>query len=523
MKAESQEINSDIINLKAKCLASLLHFIKIYFKVMTGREFAISHPTCRESHFITICRKLVDVFEGRTKRLIINVPPRYGKTTLLIHFVAWALARYQDCNFLYVSYSKDLATKQTQNVRDILNLPAYRNLFGVQLNQDSLAKDDFKTSKGGNIVACGAGGTITGYGAGIKGVNRFGGSVIIDDIHKPDEALSDTIRGGVIEWYHNTMKTRLNDGENTPIIFIGQRVHEDDLAARLIDTKQWETVVLPALDMHENALYPEMHTREQLLQMKADNPYVFAAQMQQNPQPAGGGVFKKDWFFMTEEEPKILATFITIDSAETASTLNDATAMSFWGLYKVVQNYIETDVYALHWIDAMQVWIEAKDLETEVLAFYSQCMRHQVKPSIVAIEKKSTGVTLIGVLKKIQGLNVHEIERPGMINGRANSKAIRFLQSQPYVAKNLISFPRYGKHVPMCVEHCSKITLNDTHRFDDLADNLNDAIQIGLIDKIVIGMFANRGKTEETNTIVAKILQSQSRIRESRRKVLWQR
>ena len=261
-------VNNNILISKARCLGSLLFFTQSYFHIRRGTEFQLSHPMGRESHFLTIARKLVEVFEGKTKRLIINVPPRYGKTELLIHFVAWALAHYADCNFLYVSYSKDLATKQTQTVRDILSLPAFRHLFGVNLSQDSTAKDDFKTTAGGNIVACGAGGTITGYGAGIKACQRFGGAIIIDDIHKPDEALSDTIREGVIDWYHNTMKTRLNDGENTPIIFIGQRVHEDDLASRLIDTKEWDTVILPAIDVNNNALYPEMHTLETLLKMK---------------------------------------------------------------------------------------------------------------------------------------------------------------------------------------------------------------------------------------------------------------
>src|ERR1700730_3437518 len=108
--------------LKEELLSSLLFFTRTFFKLRTGHDFELSEPDGRESHYITICRELMKVFNGETTRLIINVPPRYGKTELLIHFVAWALARYPDSNFIYVSYAHSLAKKQTQTIRNIINL-----------------------------------------------------------------------------------------------------------------------------------------------------------------------------------------------------------------------------------------------------------------------------------------------------------------------------------------------------------------------------------------------------------------
>lgn len=500
----------------AKLLGSLLLFTRVFYELRTGRAFKISEPIARESHHITVAKALMKVFRGETRRLIINLPPRYGKTEMVIHFCAWALAHFSDANFIYVSYSHSLAKKQTQTIRQIAGMPQYRKLFNVQLSGETSAKDNFETTSGGSVYAAGAGGTITGRGAGISGIKRFGGAIIIDDIHKPDEVTSDTIRDSTNEWYLNTMQSRVND-PSTPIIFIGQRLHEDDLPSNLqkgFDGEQWETVILKSLDEVGNALDPAKHSKEALLIMKDKMPYVFSSQYQQDPQPAGGGIFKPEWFVLLEEEPKLLATFITVDTAETEKTYNDATVFSFFGIYKIEQYGIETDLYALHWIDCLEDWVEPKDLKDLFLQFYSECMRHPVKPKIASIEKKSTGVTLISTIRDMQGLNVIEIER----TNASGSKTKRFLDVQPYAASKQISFPMYGKHTRHCLEHMRKITANNTHRYDDIADTLADGIKLGLIDKVIPYTAAG---TPNIDLIVAKIASAQ-RNQQDIRNSTWQ-
>jgi predicted phage terminase large subunit-like protein len=462
---------------------SLLHFTQVFYLIRTGRKFELSSPPGRESHYITICRALERVFDGKCKRLIINVPPRYAKTELLIHCVAWSLAQYPDSNYIYTSYAHSLAKKQTQTIRSILTMKEYQDYFDVHIKGDTSAKDNFETMQGGSVYAAGAGGSITGRGAGIKGANRFGGFIAIDDIHKPDEASSDTIREGINDWYYNTLQSRVNS-PTTPIIFIGQRLHEDDLAARLIKTGEWETVIIPAIDAAGNPLHPEMHDLPTLRKMQETSPYIFAAQYQQDPQPAGGGIFKREWFALLDEEPEILATFITADSAETEEEYNDATVFSFWGLYKIKHGDHDTGLYGLHWLDCHEMRIEPKDLESQFVAFYHGCLRHRVPPTIAAIEKKSTGVTLLSNLKKYRGLRIYEIVR----DRTSGSKVERFLEAQPYVASHQISLPIHGKHTQMCIEHCRKITANNSHRFDDIADTMYDAINLGLITKTIINM-----------------------------------
>jgi Uncharacterized protein conserved in bacteria len=464
-----------------RCVNSLLHFTRLFYKQRTGRDFQLSFPPGRESHFITICTALERVFDGKSKRLIINVPPRYGKSELLIHWIAWCIAQYPDCNFMYVSYSHSLARKQTQTIRDIISMREYQEMFNVKLSDDAQAKDNFETTLKGSVYGVGAGGTLTGRGAGLKGVLRMGGAIVIDDILKPDEATSDTIREGINEWYHNTLLSRLNSSL-TPIIYIGQRLHEDELVARLIASGEYELVCIPAIDMAGNPLYPEMHDIKTLRKMQAENEYVFSAQYMQNPIPAGGGLFKEHWFLKLDYTPKILATFITADTAETVETYNDASVFSFWGIYQLtVGDRLIPDTYCLHWLDCWELRVEPKDLQTEFMNFWRTCMLFPVKPTFSAIEKKSTGVTLLSSLKDIQGLRVIDIDRP-----RGNSKTNRFLEIQPFIAQKLITLPVDGKHTNMCIKHMSKITANESHKFDDIADTCAQAVKMALIDKVVI-------------------------------------
>lgn len=205
-------------------------------------------PWLQSDHHQIICNALMRVYRGECKRLIINVPPRYSKTELaVVNFMAWCLGRHPDAEFIHTSYSATLAVQNASNVRELVRHEEYQQIFQeVTIRSDSNAKGDWRTDKGGVVYAAGSGGTITGFGAG-KVRPRFGGAIIIDDPHKPDEANSDVIRKGVLEWFQNTLESRKNSPE-TPIILIMQRLHEDDLSGWLLkggNGEEWEHVCLP--------------------------------------------------------------------------------------------------------------------------------------------------------------------------------------------------------------------------------------------------------------------------------------
>lgn len=259
-------------------------------------------------HHALICDALMRVYRGECKRLVINVPPRYSKTELaVVNFIAWCFGKVPDCEFIHASYSGTLAGENSANARELAEHDEYRLIFpGTHIASD--ARAHWKTTDGGVMYATGAGGTITGFGAG-KDRAGFGGAIIVDDPHKADEASSDKIRQGVIDWFQTTLESRKNSPGTTPIIVIMQRLHERDLAGWLLGDRGkdmsgppvpggngevWEHLCLSAWNDDGTPLWPEKHSAEDLLRMETAAPYVFAGQYRQRPSPPSGGAFKPD-------------------------------------------------------------------------------------------------------------------------------------------------------------------------------------------------------------------------------------
>lgn len=454
--------------LASELKGSLLRFTQFFYPLLTSRDFIVSNPHGRESHHVTLCRALTQAarLQIPDQRLMINISPGAGKSTMLAMWVAWCLAQYPFSRFLYISYSKVLAAKHTDTIKRIVQLPHYKYLFNVQIRHDSKAKDSWQTTAGGAVSAFGSSGAITGQDAGLPGLPHFSGAAIMDDMHKPDEVFSDTIRAGVIDNYKDTIQQRMR-GINVPIIFIGQRLHEDDLAAYLLSGKdgyKWLPVIIKSIDAAGNAMYPEAQPLSMLKIKQERDPYVFASQYQQDPIPAGGALFKPEWFEILDEEPTMLLTFITADTAETNKSWNDATVFSFFGVYEIEIFGKKTGELGLHWLDCQELRIEPKDLKGAFIEFWQGCMTHPKPPLMAAIEKKSTGVTLVSVLQEMRGLQIRQIER----TRASGSKTQRFLEIQPYVASKRVSFTDGARHAKMCLDHMSKITANNSHRHDDV-------------------------------------------------------
>lgn len=491
----STNLTTDLDEYRAMLWGSFLDFCKVFFPLVTGREFSISRPTGRESHFITISRELTLCKRMQNNSLLINVPPGSGKSTLLAMWVAWTMSEFPNSQYLYVSYGHELAAKHTEFIRRIIQCPHYAALFGIYIRHDMKAKDHFVNNYGGSVKAFGSSGPITGQDGGLPNCPHFTGAIVLDDLHKPDEAHSDTIRAGVIQNYRETILQRPR-APNVPMIFIGQRLHEDDICAHMLsgnDERVWKSVVLQSIDGAGNALYPEVNPKSQLLEKQDKNPYVFSSQYQQEPVPSGGALFKEKDFTLLDEEPEFLCTFLTVDTAETSKTYNDASVFSFWGLYKVADYGQDLDEYALHWIDCWELRVEPKELEESFKSFWSECMLHKTKPRIALIEKKSTGVTLCSVLSDMRGLEIREVKR----TKASGSKADRYLEMQPIIASKLISFTRNARHFDMCVKHMIKITANNSHKHDDIADTAYDSIKAALIDKTLY-MRDEKTQTQKT-------------------------
>jgi predicted phage terminase large subunit-like protein len=188
-------------------------------------------------------------------RLIVEMPPRHGKTELASRlFPAWVLGRLPDSRVILTSYGADLAQDSSRAVRQVVTSTGFAAVFGtlsaldmaVELSDDSRAKSNWELAAParGGVVAAGVGGGITGKGAHL---------LVIDDPFKNrEEAESEAHRRAVMKWYSSSAYTRLEDGG--AVVIMHTRWHREDLTGQLLKTMvhdgladQWEVVCMPAL------------------------------------------------------------------------------------------------------------------------------------------------------------------------------------------------------------------------------------------------------------------------------------
>ena len=270
-----------------------LNFTRYFFKqINAGKKFVVG------KHHRLICDKLNDVLQGKTRRLIINIAPRYGKTEVAVkNFIAMGLGINPAAKFIHLSYSGNLALDNSISIKDIINDESYRELFTTRIKHGSDTKAKWETQQGGGVYATSTLGQITGFGAGAVDVEgepyRFSGAIVIDDPIKPEDALSDVEREKVNRRFETTIRNRVNS-RSTPIIIIMQRLHENDLCGYLqsIEPDEWEVLSIPCLETdqegNETALWPFKHTVEELRKIENANSFVFDTQYMQNPKPLEG-------------------------------------------------------------------------------------------------------------------------------------------------------------------------------------------------------------------------------------------
>ena len=441
----------------------LLTFTRTIFQARKGTDIK------RNWHQDAICNALERVVIGDCKRLIINVPPRSGKTELaVINFIAWCMGNFPDSEFIHASYSKRLATANAYAVRAIMQHERYLEVFGhTSMSGDSRAKDEFRTAQGGIVYATGAEGTITGYGAG-KMRADFGGAIIIDDPHKAGEANSPTMRQNVLDWFATTMESRKNS-RDTAIIVIMQRLHESDLSGWLLDGgngEDWEHLNIPALTEDEKSFWPEQFGLDTLHRIRDTNGYVFAGQYLQRPAPIGGGIFKDEWWQYYKVLPKIKYRAIYADTAQKTKEQNDYSVFQCWGMGEDGRIYL---------IDMVRGKWQAPELLVIAKAFWD---KHKAEPRIMGtlrqfkVEDKASGTGLIQQLK----------QKKVPVDGipRSIDKVSRAMDAAPHVQAGNVVLPEDSEWLSDILNEATSFP-NASH--DDTLDPMMDAVSDMLIEK----------------------------------------
>lgn len=267
-----------------------------------------------EPHLELLCKKLEAVARGEITRLMVFMPPRHGKSQVCSKkFPAWYLRQYPDNYIMITSYSADLSFDFSRVARNTIQ--DEKELFGdVSVDFAARAVKHWTiTEHSGGLIAAGVGGPITGRGAHIA---------IIDDPFKNfEEAVSDTVRESVWQWYRSTLRTRLAPGG--AIVIIMTRWHQDDLAGRLLeaaktgDGEQWEVVSLSGIAEENDqlgrepgeALSPRFPIEELSTIKKALGGYLFGALYQQHPRAEEGNYFKTHWFVDSGNVEELLSAW----------------------------------------------------------------------------------------------------------------------------------------------------------------------------------------------------------------------
>lgn len=433
---------------------------KVFDTVSAGATFSDNWHLHAIAHYLNLCA------EGKVKRLIITLPPRSLKSiSASVALPAWILGRDPTQKIICVSYAHDLAIKHSLDTRAIMTSDWYQQCFKqTRINQTKNTQSEFITSQLGFRLATSVGGSLTGLG---------GDMIIIDDPHKSDEAESETKREGVIEWYRNTLISRLDSKLNGVIIVIQQRLHESDLAGYLLETGEWTHLNLPAIAEENESilvgpdkyyhrkenevLHPDKEPIEVLNKLKTEmGSYIFAAQYQQRPAPLGGGMIKWAWFNTYDKDNLYSSASDQIiqswDTASKVGEMNDWSVCTTW-LFSNNRYYL-LDLYR-------------KRLEFPGLSKAVKIKAQKWAADLILIEAMNAGIPLIQDLRVHTQLNIYSVIPKG-------DKATRMMSESSAVEAGKVYLP---KEADWLAEFQREVVQFPKGKHDDQVDSLSQFLK----------------------------------------------
>lgn len=410
-------------------------------------------PYLRNWHIAGIAWHLEQVRLGKIKRLIVTMPPRSAKSiSASVAFPAFVHGHSPTTKIIAVSYAQSLATKLHNDYRAVISSPWYQELFPeTRIDTRKDTEQEVRLTKRGGRFATSVGGVITGRGADI---------IIIDDPLKPDEAMSESRRAAVNEWFGNTLLSRLNQKRTGAIVIVTQRLHIDDLVGHVTQfDDSWTVLNLPAIAPEDeiiriggtrchrrrkgDLLHPEREDQAVLDELKFNiGSEVFEAQYQQQPVPPGGNMFKRQWLSYYDTLPEITGNDTVLQSWDTASKTgleNDWSVGTTW-LYT-------GGVYYL--MDVCREKLNYPDLKAKMIE-----VARRYYPWVILIEDTGVGSGLLDELRA-EGLNVvgcrpkePKETRAHIQTAKFQSQRVRFRTNAPWLSAleaEVLSFPA-GRH-----------------------------------------------------------------------------
>lgn len=403
---------------------SLAAFIRASWPVIEPK-----HPYVPGRHVEAIADHLEAVYRGVIKNLLINIPPRHAKSTIVsVAFPAWVWTMSPEYKFLFGSHSFNLSKRDSVKNRQLIQSDWYRDTFKIvwKLAEDQNEKMKFDNTLGGSRMATSVGSSVIGLGA---------DCLVLDDPHSSRSVRSEVQRQDELDWIDQEFFIRINDPKTVSKVVIMQRLDKRDASEHLLAKGDWEHLMLPAefeperkcftsigfQDPRKEAgdpLWPERFDTPQLNEMKVNmGAKAWAGQGQQRPAPAEGNLIKRDHFKFYSLLPEEVNFFaLSVDLSFDTGATNSYAVFQLWARAGARRYLIKQVRRQMGFTEQLSVFkglvaerfVNAKWVEKKANGAALISMVQKEIPGVLAVEPRGSKVArLEAVSPQIEAGNVY--------------------------------------------------------------------------------------------------------------------
>lgn len=447
-------------------------------------------------HLDAVCDHLEAVSRGEIKNLLINVPPRSLKSTIVsVAFPCWEWLTAPHQRYLTSSYALELAIRDAVRSRRVMQSPAYLDLALGEDRElpwvftgDQNTKSRYENNRTGYRVctAPGAGGTGEG-----------GSRILVDDPISAMGSMSKATRDATNEWWDKTMSTRANDEKSVARIIVMQRLHKEDLSGHVLEQGGYEWLCLPTEYRSNHPgrrrtkigfIDPRTKEGELLAPAHFDAEAVadakirlgsagYAGQHDQWPVPPEGNIFKRHWFKFYKTLPprfdRVLQSWdLNLEGKSTATGEPDFVVGDAWGF----------DGASAYLLDQTRGQWEFNETLRRARAFAEEWPQATRK----LIEKKALGPAMKTML---------DAEVPGLILVEPQgSKEQRAMVVQPFAEAGNVYLPD-PSIAPWIKEWLDEVCDFPNAKNDDRVDTFTQAMIAMNVNELAAAMRRLKGLT----------------------------
>jgi predicted phage terminase large subunit-like protein len=442
-----------------------------------------------------IAEHLQAVTDGYIKRLLMNVPPGFTKSLMTDVFwpaYEWGPKNMPWLRYVCASYSNHLTERDNMRCRNIVISDRYQRMWGsrFKISNEQFTKIKFANDHTGWKLAT----SVGGIGVGERG-DRF----IIDDPNNTMDMESEQVRDTTNLWFTEVVPDRLNNPQESAIVIIQQRLHEDDVSGIALsremgythlmipmehDTSRHCVTVLGLNDDNSpktwedprkedgELAWPERFTQKVCEDLERDKgPHAWAGQYMQSPEPRGGSIIKRDFWQLWEEDkfPEFEYILGSVDTAYTDKEENDPSALTIWGVFRDInKNPKMMLMYA--WQERLQFHELLQKLIATCTIGIGPKKGPQFRVDRLLIESKASGLSVVQELHRL-------IQATGKMGVESNSvKGDKYarLQSVQHLFSDGMIYAPDRSFADMVIDQCAVFPKGSR---DDLVDSTSQALK----------------------------------------------